>query len=131
MFTRPLRGWFHWQAQQADKREKVIEEQQHALAGGLEEGDEEVGVRVRGVRISTVVLGLSVVVLLVLLVLLALLVLLPVASGHWKSRSRKGSEAEGEQTWRTRSTTWPGYTTLSSTIPRERKNTDRGSRCWN
>ena len=76
-------GWFDWQTQQADRREKVTEEQQHKLGDGL--GDAES----RDVAMPVLLLAGS-------------------KSGHRKSRLRKGSEAEGEQTWRTRWTTWPG-----------------------
>ena len=37
--TRSSRCWFDWQTQQADRRKKVTEEQQHKLGGGL--GDAE------------------------------------------------------------------------------------------
>ena len=102
MVTRPLRGWFHWQAQQADRSEKVIEEQQHELAEGLRDLDEGVAVVVRVLRASVLVF--------------AEVVLDGLARrGHPKSRSRKASEAEGEQTWRTRWTTWPGHHTQPET----------------
>jgi len=91
--TRPERGWFHWQAQQAERSEKVIEEQQQELAGGSRDVDRAV---------VAVLVRLLLVVFAVVVVLEGL-----VRSGHWKSRSRKGSEAEGEQTWRTRWATRP------------------------
>jgi predicted metalloprotease len=83
--TRPSRGWCHWQAQQAERSEKVTEDEQQELAGGSSEGGD-----------------LAVVVVLVVLVVV--LVLLPVDAsvGQRNPRSRNGSEAEDEQTWRTR-----------------------------
>lgn len=88
--TRSLSGWFHWQAQQAERSEKVTEDEQHELAGGSRD-------------VCCVVLVLVLVLVLVPVVLVVVLLRV----GQRKLRSRKGSEAEDEQTWRTRWTTWP------------------------
>jgi len=91
--TRPSSGWCHWQAQQAERSEKVTEDEQQELAGGSSEvcGPADVDV--------------------VVFVVVVVLVALPVDAsvGQRKLRSRNGSEAEGVQTWRTRWTTWPAH----------------------
>ena len=90
-----MRGWCHWQAQQAERSEKVTEDEQHKPAGGS-----------RDVCCDALAL-------VAVLVKVTLVVAFVVSVGQRKLRSRNGSEAEGEQSWRTRWTTWPTRCELS------------------